>query len=415
MHRALPILGCFAATAVIAVLADVPLWPAAMIAATAALAVGLGVLMAPKPPVARDAGMPREPPAALQLLSLLDAAPAAMIVTDSKGAVAGQNRKAREAFGAIPGGQPIFFRFRDPDLTANLESVLARGELREFEFRDYGGTETFYRISAAPFDVKTGGPLAGGMLLTFTDLTDIRRTEAMRVDFIANASHELRTPLASLLGFIQTLQGPARDDNAVRQKFLGVMNEQARRMARLIDDLLSLSRIERQAHIRPDTHVDLNGLIQQIMDSLSDLARSNGVALKFAPEAQAPVIVQGDRDELLRMIENLVENGIKYGQSGGKVDITLARSLAARGETITLSVRDCGPGIAPEHLPRLTERFYRVDAGSSRAKGGTGLGLALVKHIANRHGGQLEIISTPGAGAEFRVSLPLHPKPLQQG
>ena len=243
------------------------------------------------------------------------------------------------------------------------------------------------------------------VLMTFHDLTPLRRVEEMRADFVANASHELRTPLAALLGFIETLQGSAREDAKARERFLAIMQEQARRMARLIDDLLSLSRIELNAHRRPDTPADLVPIVRQVADGLETLARDRGVTLHI--EAGNALAVHGDHDELVRVFENLVENALKYGAAGRRVDIKLATGASNDGEPEALvSVRDYGPGIAPEHLPRLTERFYRVDVGESRAQGGTGLGLALVKHILNRHRGRLTIDSAPGAGATFTVHLP---------
>ena len=229
----------------------------------------------------------------------------------------------------------------------------------------------------------------------------------MRADFVANASHELRTPLAALTGFIETMQGPARDDPAARERFLGIMREQAWRMARLIDDLLSLSRIELRAHMRPDTPVDLVPIVRQVVDGLQTLAQDRGVAIQVDPAAE-PLPVLGDRDELLRLFENLIENGLKYGASGKRVDVALARVDDPNGkQEVGVAVRDYGPGIAAEHLPRLTERFYRVDVGESRAQGGTGLGLALVKHILNRHQGRLAIEFQAGKGATFTVRLPL--------
>jgi two-component system phosphate regulon sensor histidine kinase PhoR len=232
----------------------------------------------------------------------------------------------------------------------------------------------------------------------------------MRADFVANASHELRTPLAALSGFIETLQGSARDDTKARERFLAIMREQARRMARLIDDLLSLSRIELNAHRRPDAPVDLIPIVRQVVDGLQTLARDRGVAIEV--EADDALMVLGDRDELVRLFENLVENALKYGAPGKRVDIKLTRGATADGQDeAVVSIRDYGPGIAPEHLPRLTERFYRVDVRESRAQGGTGLGLALVKHILNRHRGRLSIESAPGAGATFVVHLSITPRP----
>jgi two-component system phosphate regulon sensor histidine kinase PhoR len=229
----------------------------------------------------------------------------------------------------------------------------------------------------------------------------------MRADFVANASHELRTPLATLSGFIETLQGPARDDTAARERFLKIMQAQATRMARLIDDLLSLSRIELNAHLRPDKEVDLSAIVRQVADGLQMLALDRGVEVKVRAPAK-PLLVLGDRDELLRVFENLVENALKYASSGKKVDIDVAvvEGSGSRREA-RVAIRDYGPGIAPEHLPRLTERFYRVDVAESRAQGGTGLGLALAKHILNRHGGRLTIESVLGQGATFISYLPL--------
>ena len=245
------------------------------------------------------------------------------------------------------------------------------------------------------------------MLMTFHDLTPLRRAEEMRADFVANASHELRTPLAALSGFIDTLQGPARDDPRARERFLGIMHAQATRMARLIDDLLSLSRVELSAHVRPDTQVDLMAIVRQVADGLEPLAAERQVTIEIAlPET--PVMIAGDREELLRLFENLIENALKYGASGGRVEVSSAAMTSPDGAPeFRVMVRDFGPGIPPEHLPRLTERFYRVDVGDSRAQGGTGLGLSLVKHILNRHRGRLLIESQVGHGAIFTAAFPL--------
>jgi two-component system phosphate regulon sensor histidine kinase PhoR len=257
---------------------------------------------------------------------------------------------------------------------------------------------------AMPLIVKDAASPGEPVLVTFHDLTPMRRVEEVRADFIANASHELRTPLAALSGFIETLQGPARDDPAAREKFLGIMQAQATRMARLIDDLLSLSRIELNAHVRPDRPLDLHAVVRQVVDGLQMLAHDRGVAIAVSAPAER-ITILGDRDELLRVFENLVENALKYAASGKRIDVDL--TLVSTAGEAQVAVRDYGPGIAPEHLPRLTERFYRVDVADSRAQGGTGLGLALVKHILNRHGGRLTIESVAGQGATFTAHLPL--------
>ena len=253
------------------------------------------------------------------------------------------------------------------------------------------------------------------MVITVHDLTPIRRVEEMRADFVANVSHELRTPLAALTGFIETLQGPARDDPAARERFLGIMQAQAWRMARLIDDLLSLSRIELRAHQRPDTPVDLVPIVRQVVDGLQTLARDRGVAIEVIgaggaadgagrPRRADAAVREPDRErpEIRRQ-----RQARRY-----RAGASAARRTARREARV--SVRDYGPGIAAEHLPRLTERFYRVDVGESRAQGGTGLGLALVKHILNRHQGRLTIDSKEGEGATFTVRLPLAVGPSRE-
>ncbi|MHB2166805.1 ATP-binding protein [Alsobacter sp. R-9] len=327
------------------------------------------------------------------------------IVTDPGGVVLAFNASAGAAWPALAAGRPLSFAVRSPDVVDALRR-LRDGETRVIgSYAERVPVEKFFDVTAsilAP-DAGRGEPSA---LLLFRDRTEQQRLDMMRVDFVANASHELRTPLASVLGFIETLQGPARDDAVARERFLGIMREQARRMARLIDDLLTLSRVEMAEHRRPEAPVDLGAVVRQVMDTLRPLADDRGVALALDQRLPAPV-VPGDRDELLRVVENLIENAIKYGQSGGKVDVTLDEEPdAGTGGTVRLSVRDYGPGIAPEHVPRLTERFYRVDTGQSRVQGGTGLGLALVKHVLNRHRGRLVIESRPGEGATFRVLLP---------
>jgi two-component system phosphate regulon sensor histidine kinase PhoR len=247
------------------------------------------------------------------------------------------------------------------------------------------------------------------ILLFFRDLTPGWRIERMRTDFVASASHELRTPLASILGFIETLQGSARNDPEARERFLDIMRDQARRMTRLIDDLLSLARIEMRAHLPVTTVVDLKAVVTKVCQTLEPLAQERAVTMAVA-ESEDPFHVLADQDELVRAVENVIENAIKYGESGRTIDLQIRPQNGSdeRRRMIELSVRDHGPGIASEHLPRLTERFYRVDPTASRQQGGTGLGLALVKHIVNRHQGRLEIESELGRGTTVLVVLPEH-------
>ena len=240
-----------------------------------------------------------------------------------------------------------------------------------------------------------------GALVVFRDLTREQQTERMRADFVANASHELRTPLTALSGFLETILGAAKNDEKAQAKFLGLMRSQADRMRRLIDDLLSLSRIEMNEHVRPQDEVDLAQVATHARDVLSGMAESLGCEVKVV--GQGPLMVAGSRDELVQVAQNLVENAVKYGSPGKLVEILLRRD----GEWAELAVRDHGPGIAPEHIPRLTERFYRVNVQESRSRGGTGLGLAIVKHIVNRHRGRLAIVSELGKGSEFSIRIPL--------
>jgi two-component system phosphate regulon sensor histidine kinase PhoR len=227
----------------------------------------------------------------------------------------------------------------------------------------------------------------------------------MRADFIANASHELRTPLASIAGFIETLLGPARNDPKAQERFLGIMQAQTSRMARLIDDLLSLSRLEMKSRIDPSKRVDVTALLERVISATAPRAAELSVKIETKLEAH-PAIVAGDADELTQVFENLIENACKYGQAGQKIVVETQRF----DDELQISVTDFGPGIPDEHIPRLTERFYRVEASGALPQKGTGLGLAIVKHILTRHGGRLAIRSRLGEGSTFTVHLPTSPR-----
>jgi two-component system phosphate regulon sensor histidine kinase PhoR len=320
--------------------------------------------------------------------------------------VVASNAAARVVAPTLTRGAPLSFALRNADITEAVRRAVDTGETQRVEFFEKVPADRWTEAFIVP--VALAEAIAGRrelVFLTLHDLTRIKQVEEMRADFVANASHELRTPLASLSGFIETLQGSARNDPQARERFLDIMKAQANRMARLIDDLLSLSRIELKAHVQPANQVDLAPIVRQVADGLLTLARDRGVEIRIdlPPE---PLMVRADRDELIRVFENLVENALKYGAAGKRVDITLSPS----DNEALVAVRDYGPGIAPEHLPRLTERFYRVDVAESRAQGGTGLGLALVKHILHRHRARMTIDSAPGKGATFTVRLPLEPK-----
>ena len=339
------------------------------------------------------------------LEAVISGLPDPVIALDRNGRVLTLNEGARSLAPALRQGEPVSLALRMPELIEAVSRAYASGEVQRVEYSERVPLDRWFETIVMPVKRQPRPTRPDLVLMTFHDLTPLRRVEEMRADFVANASHELRTPLAALSGFIETLQGSARDDASARQRFLAIMQEQARRMARLIDDLLSLSRIELNAHRRPDTQVDLVPIVRQVVDGLQTLARDRGVTIQI--DAVQALTVLGDRDELVRVFENLVENALKYGAAGKRVDIKLAQATSPTGEPeAQASVHDYGPGIAPEHLPRLTERFYRVDVRESRAQGGTGLGLALVKHVLNRHLGRLSIESKLGAGATFTVHLP---------
>ncbi|MBN8956841.1 MAG: hypothetical protein J0H17_09730 [Rhizobiales bacterium] len=382
-----PVYGLLGSAAVIA---------AALFARVQARAPAVFATVAPAPAADIDAAVTTD------LAAVIGAAPIPLILLNADGIVLAFSGGARALAPALRRGQPAVMALRIPAVIEGIRAVRVGGTARRVEFSERVPFDRWYEvfINQVPSPAHSGPDL----LLTFNDLTPLRRAEEMRADFVANASHELRTPLASLSGFIDTLQGPAREDTVARERFLRIMREQARRMARLIDDLLSLSRIELNAHIPPNTPMPLAPIVRHVIDSLQMLARERNVAVEFS-DAPNPITVRGDRDELVRVFENLIENALKYGGAGGRAVVTIKEPAKPGGEA-SVAVRDFGPGIAPEHLPRLTERFYRIDVGHSRAEGGTGLGLALVKHILNRHRGRLTIESTPGAGATFTAHLP---------
>jgi len=412
MKLALPIIGLTAA-----IFAGLALFGAlsslAVIIAFSVLAAGVFILLLyeerqppaalPEPP-RRRAGFPEA------LRHVVAALPDPAVAVDCDGVVVLQNAQATSLFHGLRTGYNISGAIRAPVVLDALDRVLGSGEPAHVEFEQRVPHEQRFELYVAPLPLPEEGPAGQGypaVMLVLRDLTQRERLDRMRADFVAYASHELRTPLASVLGFIETLQGAAKDDPIAREEFLELMRIQAGRMARLIEDLLSLSRVELNAHVRPDSVVDLEQVVRHVLEYLAPLAVENGIVIETDFQV-ASAHVKGDWDELVQVVQNLVENAMKYGQSGGRVEVTIAPGpVSVDGDAqIDIRVRDFGPGISPEHLPRLTERFYRVDVAQSRAKGGTGLGLAIVKHIVNRHGGRLEIESEPGTGSEFIVRLP---------
>ncbi|MBK1836497.1 PAS domain-containing protein [Azospirillum sp. YIM B02556] len=424
---------------------DEPLAPAGTPPALKALAATIGRL--------HRVGLRRAESVRMQLdadEAVIDALPAPLLLMDADRQVVRANQTARELFGDKMVGRDLASSLRTPAVLEAVDSVLRGGASRIIEFTLPVPVERSFEAQVKPFQRLVQEPdpslldgeieedpaprpptVARMAILTLHDVTAARRSEQMRADFIANASHELRTPLSSLLGFIETLRGPARDDPEAQDRFLAIMHDQASRMTRLVNDLLSLSRIELDEHMPPSGRVDVAEELENVIAALQLKAAERRIRLRLeAPEDLPPVV--GDEDQLTQVFQNLVSNAIKYTREDTDVTVTVALADGAavgftglpaasggapkdkhggrggRGGTamVSVSVRDRGDGIARTHLPRLTERFYRVDAARSRAMGGTGLGLAIVKHILNRHRGRLTIESEVGVGSAFTVYLP---------
>ena len=345
--------------------------------------------------------------------AIIDALPGAAAALDAAGVVLHHNAPMLEFFPKIKLGQPISNVLRNPEFMVALDRMAAAVPASARQFPpDSVSVELLERVPVERRFFATVSGIAGStrrngvphLLVTFRDLSEQDKLVQMRADFIANASHELRTPLASLRGFVETLQGPARDDPVARDRFLSIMATQAARMTKLIDDLLSLSRAEMRVHLPPRGIVELNETCAFVVQSLEPLAEpaSIKVALDRLP---TPALIRGEREEIVQVLQNLLQNAIKYGHEGCQVQVRLSREpgIGKGRERLMVAISDDGPGIAPEHLPRLTERFYRPNVATSREKGGTGLGLAIVKHIVNRHRGDLRIQSALGAGSTFSV------------
>jgi len=334
-------------------------------------------------------------PQAASVADVIRALPDPAFVVDRQGRVLHANALALELLETDPQGHHLSASIRNPAVLEAVAAAAAGEDAASVDYELRVPMPRSFRAHAAPLGAGQGA------LVVLRDLTREQQIERMRADFVANASHELRTPLTALTGFLETILGAARNDEKAQAKFLGLMRSQAERMRRLIDDLLSLSRIEMNEHVRPQGEVDLAQVAAHVCDVLSGTVREYGCELTLA--ADGPLLVTGSRDELVQVVQNLAENALKYASSGKLVEIILRRD----GDLAELTVRDHGPGIAPEHIPRLTERFYRVNVQESRSRGGTGLGLAIVKHIVSRHRGRMTITSEPGQGSEFSVKLPL--------
>lgn len=330
------------------------------------------------------------------------AVPDPLILIDRNRRIVRANAAWTELIGSVVEPRDLAAALRNPAVLGAADAVLAGEEVRTVEF---AVSVPVARLLQARIARIEGPSLDGAAaVISLHDITALKRADEMRADFIANAGHELKTPLSTLLGFIETLRGPARDDANARERFLGIMQEQAARMARLVNDLLSLSRIELNEHIAPTARVALKPVLDSVAAALELRAAQRGIHIDLRVPEDLPE-AQGERDELAQVFQNLLDNAVKYARRDSTVTVTGGAAEAAVPAMLWVAVADQSDGIPSEHLPRLTERFYRVDNARSRELGGTGLGLAVVKHILNRHRGRLEIASTLGQGSRFTVWL----------
>lgn len=350
-----------------------------------------------------------------------------VLVIGPGGRIERANAAARGFLGLARDQGNIASVIRQPQVLEAINVALAGDSPEPVEYSSVAPYESHVRVFIDPLPASPGETRLAMVLLH--DETAIRRAERMRADFLANASHELRTPLASLSGFIETLKGHAKEDAGARERFLGIMEAQTERMRRLINDLLSLSRIEMNEHLPPSGEVDLGKVCRDVSDALRPIAADREVTLVL-DVAPGPVTVTGDRDELTAVVQNLADNAVKYSPRGAEVRIEAFEtaspfeairpaerliadsgrmtivSPAADGPAGFVRVRDSGPGIERSHLPRLAQRFYRVEEGKSEDRKGTGLGLAIVKHVATRHRGGFSVESAPGGGTVFAMCVP---------
>lgn len=360
------------------------------------------------------------------------ALPEPLFIVGADGVIELANPAAEEFLGAAAvEGRHLAAALRAPTVFDATEAVARSKDSQTVEFSTSSGVERTCRAFIAPLEGAGGDPR---VLIYIRDLTTERRLEQMRADFIASASHELRTPLASLIGFIDTLRGPAKSDEEARERFLGIMQGQAERMQRLVADLMSLSRIELNEHVPPSKVVDLCDIARDVIESHAPILEQSGAIVDFESDGSGSFEMLGERDEIFQAIQNLIDNAVKYGgepalvkvrvgrgpaptladdgeishRAGDSAGQVAARRLVGVDDLLFVQVRDFGPGIERGDLPRLTERFYRVNVERSRRTGGTGLGLAIVKHIVSRHKGGLQIESRLAAGTAFTCYFRAH-------
>ena len=341
------------------------------------------------------------------LLPVLNGLSAAVFVLNAERRVLLVNDAARAHFGDALSGVDFVQAVRNPGCLKAIAKVLAGKDKSEVTVELRTPMRATFQVTVTRY--MDGDPAGPGAIVSMENISHIIDAEHMRSEFVANVSHEMRSPLTALTGFIETLQGAAKDDADARAHFLGIMAREAGRMSRLIGDLLSLSRVEADAHSRPDENIDLGRLLRQVATTLEPLASRENVTVDLRIPDDIQTAISGDHDQLQQVFTNLLENAIKYGRAGGEVTVSVTakdKAIGIRGAALQVDITDQGGGIESEHIARLTERFYRVDKGRSREMGGTGLGLAIVKHILTRHRGRLQVSSTLGQGSTFTVFLP---------
>jgi len=341
--------------------------------------------------------------------ALLAAIPLPSLAIDASERIIAINTDALTLIGKQARGQHHVTMLRQPALLEAIETTLTDGLARVTQYLSHDGAQdTTFRVSCRMVKGFDQGA-TGAVLVCFEDMTDKEQASQMRRDFVANVSHELRTPLTALMGFIETLRGPARNDAAAAARFLDIMQTEAERMNRLVGDLMSLNRVEGDERVRPTQTIVLDDILNSTLHTLQNLARDAQVTFE-TEYPERPVAMIADADQLKQVFTNIIVNAIKYGGSGGRVTVRVtqsAREPVLRAPGVRIQIIDYGAGIDPIHLPRLTERFYRADDHRSKALGGTGLGLAIVKHIINRHRGRLRVESELGQGTTFTVILPI--------
>lgn len=343
------------------------------------------------------------------LATILEAIPLPAVFIGQDARILGANDLAVALQPGAADRRAFILVFRQPGFSKAVEKCIqTKARQQAIYLHTDGGHETRYDVSCSY--VRLGD--ADGVLACFTDVTELEQVGEIRREFVANVSHELKTPLTALLGFIETLLGPARNDDAARERFLNIMQGEASRMNRLVGDLLSLSRVEEESRMRPTDMVSVPNILRSVSRNLGEVAKSRDAQVEIVTvdsNTAADILVPADSDQLLQVFTNLVENALKYGKQGGKIRITITpvtRDPILRNPAVRVDVKDDGAGIDPIHIPRLTERFYRIDSHRSREMGGTGLGLAIVKHIVHRHRGRMKIESALGEGSTFSVILP---------